>query len=114
MRTERTAEIPAHEVAEQLRQEGRPVCPQFRRACREGSYPVQGYCVLAEASGWFMLPSIAEYRGYCTTSRFGECRWFGGPGEGLVSVEGHRGGPPTQAKAWNPPDVAHPLLRDHT
>ncbi len=113
MRSERTAEIPAHEVAEGLCQERRPRCPQFRQVGMESPYPVQGYCVLGQSTGWFLIPSIAEYRGYCTTSQFGACRWFGGTGERFGSVEGQRGEQPTRMDTWNPPDVAHPLLRDH-
>ncbi len=114
MNAEGTDETQAREVAEWHRQYRRPLCPQFRQAAMEGSYPVRGYCVLAEAAGWFMIPSIEEYQGYCTTARFGGCCWFGGMRESFGSVEGQRGELPARTNAWDPPDVAHPLLRDHT
>jgi hypothetical protein len=85
-------------LAISLRAEPRPRCPQLRPCQAEGRYPVQGYCVLADSPGWFMIPSIEEYRESCTTSRWGVCCWLRGDAhegtEGGAALpapgEGHR------------------------
>ena len=51
-------------------------CPRLRPVTLEWLYPVAGYCVLGHRPGWYMIPSIAEYRTYCTTERFPECVWY--------------------------------------
>ena len=91
MQPERDDEVYARELAVPLRADPRPRCPQLRACRAERLYPVQGYCVLAESPGWFMIPSIEEYREYCTTPRWGACCWFrrSSPGENTEIVEGH-------------------------
>ena len=54
------------------------VCPMFRSVRAGSLYPVQGYCLLDRSPGGFMIPSIAEFREFCTTSGFAACPWFGG------------------------------------
>jgi len=63
-------------LSEHLKQNRVPLCPQLRQACMDWLYPVQGYCILEHIPGGLMIPSIEEYRTYCTTSRFHECKWF--------------------------------------
>ena len=63
----------------------RPQCPQLRLTSTEWLYPVEGYCILERSAGRLMIPSIEEYRNYCTTARFHECCWFGGA-ESVVST----------------------------
>jgi hypothetical protein len=63
MNAEETDEIHALDLAKWLREERRPLCPQFRPHHIERLYPVQGYCVLSQLSGWFMIPSVEQYRG---------------------------------------------------
>jgi len=62
MTAEQNDNIRARELAERLRKDPRPRCPPLRACRAERLYPVQGYCVLAESPGWFMIPSIEEYR----------------------------------------------------
>ena len=76
MYPERTDAVEARAEANRLRADPRPRCPQLRACRAERLYPVPGYCVLADTPGWFMIPSIEEYREYCTTPRWGDCCWF--------------------------------------
>jgi hypothetical protein len=112
MNAEDSDEIHTQELAKRLRDDRRPLCPQFRGCGIEGLYPVQGYCVLSQSPGWFMIPSIEEYREYCTTPRFGECCWFRGTGEFRGSVETQPEERPARADLWPPPDVVQPTLGD--
>jgi hypothetical protein len=105
-------EIHAQELAKRLREEPRPLCPQLHSCDHERLYPVEGYCVLADSPGWFMIPSIEEYRQYCTTPRFGECRWFRGAGANSGPVEGQPRERPTRTDLWSPPEVLKPTLGD--
>jgi hypothetical protein len=59
--------------------EAAPCCPRFRRVALERLYPVTGYCVLTHRTGRLMIPSIEEYRAYCTSSRFRRCPWWAHP-----------------------------------
>ena len=94
----------AGELAERLREVRLPTCSQIRPACVERLYPVQGYCILDQARAQFMIPSIEEFRNYCTTPRFRQCPWFAGAGDetdqGRPEV---RASPPTNV--WSPPDM---------
>jgi len=65
-----------HELGEHLRENQVPLCPQLRPATAQWLYPVEGYCTLEHIPGGLMIPSIEEYRTYCTSSRFHECKWF--------------------------------------
>jgi hypothetical protein len=76
MHREHNDEDHARTLAVSLQAEHRPQCPQLRPCHAEGLYPVQGYCVLAESPGWFMIPSIEEYRESCTSPQWGDCCWF--------------------------------------
>ena len=99
------------ELAKRLREGTEPLCPQFRRCNLEGTYPVQGHCVLSRSPGWFMIPSIEEYRTYCTSRVFTRCHWFGQTGEGAEPLEEESGGHPVQTETWEPPEVDEPRLR---
>lgn len=112
MNAEENDEIHARELAKRLRNIPRPLCPQFRECDVERLYPVQGYCALAQSPAWFMVPSIEEFREYCTTSRFAQCCWFSGGRETGGSVEGRREGPPIRVDTWHPPEVLQPTLGD--
>ncbi len=79
MISEDSDEIHFRKLGEHLRENGQPLCPQFHVCQLERLYPVRGYCVLAQSPGWFMVPSIEEYREHCLTSRYGECYWFERP-----------------------------------
>jgi hypothetical protein len=111
MNAEEDDEIHARKLAERLREDREPLCPQLRACRAERLYPVHGYCVLAESPGWFMVPSTEEYREYCTTPRFGDCCWFRGRRENPGSVENHRGEDPVPRDAGQPQDVVQPALR---
>jgi hypothetical protein len=87
MTSEESDEIHARKLAERLRENRHPLCPQFRFCHLERLYPVRGYCVLAQSPGWFMVPSIEEYREHCMTLRFGECWWFRRPQGNTESAE---------------------------
>ncbi|MFI5342536.1 MAG: hypothetical protein ACHQ7N_22225, partial [Candidatus Methylomirabilales bacterium] len=114
MDAEENDETHTQELAKGLREDPRPLCPQFRGCDIQRLYPVQGYCVLAQSPGWFMVPSIEEYREHCTTPRFGECCWFRGTREQTGSAEGRRGDEAIRAEAWQPPDVGQATLRGGT
>ena len=106
MHPERIDEVYAGELAVSLRADPRPRCPQLRACGAEGLYPVQGYCVLAESPGWFMIPSIEEYREYCMTLRYGDCCWFRRivSEEKTVAGEVPRAEQPIRVNTWQPPD----------
>lgn len=87
MTSEESDEIHARKLAERLRENRQPLCPQFHVCQMQRLYPVRGYCVLAQSPGWFMVPSIEEYLEHCTTPRFGECCWFGRPQGNTESAE---------------------------
>jgi hypothetical protein len=111
MIAEQNDNIRAWELAERLREDPRPWCPHLRACRAEWLYPVQGYCVLAESPGWFMIPSIEEYREYCTTPRYGDCCWFGrlGTGELPGAGEAHREDQAIRGNTWQPPDGGQPI-----
>jgi hypothetical protein len=108
MNAEEMDKIHAGDLAQRLREERRPLCPQFRPHHIERL--VQGYCVLTQSPGWFMIPSIEEYREYCTTPRFGECCWFrrtgenAGPGPtgGTADPNGYMAGHPQGPRREDP------------
>ena len=112
MHPERKDEVYAQELAVSFRADPRPRCPQLRACCAERLYPVQGYCVLADQPGWFMIPSIEEYREYCTTLRWGDCGWF----RRIGTEERTGAGEPTQEEqairgnSWQPPDGGQPIF----
>ena len=112
MNVEQTDERYTQQVAERLRADLRPRCPQLRVCHTERLYPVEGYCVLADSPGQFMTPSIEEYRASCTTARFVDCCWFRGPGAGHGSVETPPPARPVRAERWLPSDVVPPTLGD--
>jgi hypothetical protein len=62
MHLERNDEVYARALAVSLRADFQPRCPHLRACRAEWLYPVQGYCAPAESPGWFMIPSIEEYR----------------------------------------------------
>ena len=53
---------------------GEPICPFFKKAHADRLYPVTGYC-RGRLNGKLMIPSIAEYREFCTTERCRSCRY---------------------------------------
>jgi len=63
-------------MVELLGQVRLPVCPRLRAAHVKPFYPVDGYCVLDQSPGWFMIPSVEEFRTYCTSAQFDQCPWF--------------------------------------
>jgi hypothetical protein len=77
MRHEQTDAVAGRAGAAGLQGESPPRCPQLRACHAKGMSPVHGYCVLADTPGWFMIPSLTEYRAYCTTPRWDACGWFG-------------------------------------
>ena len=105
-------ETQARELAERLRGERQPLCPQCRACGIERLYPVQGYCVLSQAPGWFMIPSIEEYREHCTTPRFRECCWFRGDRQRGESAEPKPDERLARADRWPPPRVLQPTRGD--
>ena len=64
------------ESALQLRDDPRPVCPQFRPSRKATLYPVRGHCAPLHRPGFFDIPRIDEYGNYCTRPTFAECPWF--------------------------------------
>ena len=103
-------EIHIAELANRLHEESKPLCPQFRSYSLERLYPVQGHCALSGFPGWFMIPSIEEYRTYCTRVAFVLCPWFGRareaaePGAQFPGEQAARSelGWPTQASKTTP------------
>jgi len=108
----RNDEVYVRELAVSLRADPRPRCPQLRACRAERLHPVQGYGVLAESPGWFMIPSIEEYREYGTTARWGDCCWFRriGTGEMTDASEAHREEQAIRVHMWQPPDGVQPIL----
>ncbi len=51
---------------------GEPVCPFFKKVSAKWLYPLAGYCG-NRPDGKLMIPSIAEYRQFCTTEDFQSC-----------------------------------------
>lgn len=68
-------------LAERLRQVHLPLCPQIRSANTVWR-AVEGYCVFDRGPGRLMIPSVEEFRNYCTTLKFHQCPWFGGRRDG--------------------------------
>jgi hypothetical protein len=66
-------------LIDRLREARLPVCPRVRSAQTKWPNAVDGYCVLGFEPG-YMIPSLVEYRSYCTTSLFSQCPWFRAPG----------------------------------
>ena len=101
-------EAHARELAGSLREVPRHRCPQMRPACAEWLYPVEGYCVLKWTPAWLMIPSIEEFRQYCT-ARFRQCPWFAGswdeatPGPARIQA-------PLPADLWKPPGMPQPSV----
>jgi hypothetical protein len=60
-------------------------CPQFRLVT-ERQYPAEGYCVLAQSPA-YMIPTVAEHREFCTTSRYPTCVHFERGAAAATSVE---------------------------
>jgi len=112
MNAEEKDEIHARERGKRVRAEPPPRGPQFRGCDVERLYPVQGYCVLSQSPGWFMIPSIEEHREYCTTPRFGECCWFRKKHESEGSVKAQAGEHPAQDDAWPNQQVLLPTVAD--
>lgn len=92
MNTEQPSdEIYVAELAERVRGETKPLCPQFRTYALDGLYPVRGHCILARCPGWFMIPSIEEYGRYCTSRGFVHCPWFRGTGNAVGPIADQSG-----------------------
>ncbi|GEM_PF-5553344 len=53
---------------------GEPICPFFKKAGADWLYPVTGYC-RGRLNGKLMIPSVAEYREFCTTELYRSCRY---------------------------------------
>jgi hypothetical protein len=53
------------------------MCPMLRLVPAGHMYPVRGYCVVGRSPGGFMIPSIAEFREFCSGPGFAACPWFG-------------------------------------
>ena len=92
----RIAELPL-----QLREDPRPVCPQFRPYHDETLFPGRGHCAPLHRPGWFVVPSVDEYGRYCTDPDFALCPWFRSGGAARADV----GGPP-EARAETRPVVS--------
>ncbi len=58
--------------AGRFQEAGEPICPFFKKATADWLYPVTGYC-RGRPDGMLFIPSIAEYRDFCTTERFRLC-----------------------------------------
>jgi hypothetical protein len=97
-------EAHACELAESLRRVRRPECPHMRSAAANWLYPVEGYCVLSRAPAWLMIPSIEEFRQYCTTVEFHKCPWFAGSRDEPVPAL-PRIPPPLPLYVWKNPDM---------
>jgi len=59
------------------------LCPMLRAAQAELLYPVQGYCILGRSPAGFMIPSIAEFREFCSGPGFTACPLFRSAQESL-------------------------------
>ncbi len=105
-------EIQMAELAKRLREEPKPLCPQFRAYKLEGLYPVRGHCALSRSPGWYMIPSIEEYRTYCTRVAFVLCRWFGQADEAAGAVVDHPGEQAARAELGWPAEVDAPRLKE--
>ncbi len=88
-----------------------PQCHQFREQ-KIGRYPMKGVCLFSQSPGWFMIPSIEEYREYCTTSRFGTCCWYRGAEEMCGTAERQGGSVTVHANSWLPPRAFPPTRGD--
>ncbi len=99
------------ELANRLREEPGPLCPQFRSYNLERLYPVQGHCALSRSQGGFMIPSIEEYRTYCTRVTFVLCRWFGQTGEAAEPVADRPGEQAARTEREWPTEVGEPRVR---
>lgn len=60
------------ELARRLREQPRVHCPCFRPARLGMPYPVEGYC-LGHGDGRLMIPSVAEFRDYCSSPTYTRC-----------------------------------------
>ena len=82
-----------------------PVCPWMRLARKETGYAIDGYCVLDQSPGWFMIPSIEEFDTYCTGAQFHRCPWFnrGQADRAAPKGQSQRN---THPEVWEPPDYA--------
>ena len=77
------------ELVRQLRDELRPVCPQFRPYKQETRYPGRGHCIPLHRLGCLIIPSIDEYGRYCTRPTFAACPWF----RAVDAAHAEEGGP---------------------
>ncbi len=112
MNAERSSdEVHAAELANSLREETKPLCTQFRACNLEELYPVRGHCVLSRSPGWFMIPSIEEYRTYCTKVEFVQCRWFARTGKAAGPAADRSGEQAALRELGWPTEVAEPRLR---
>jgi hypothetical protein len=68
-----------------------PGCPMLRSVRARPMYPVQGYCALGCSPGGFMIPSIAEFREFCSGSGFAACPWFRSAQDSLPAMPEGRG-----------------------
>ena len=105
MKIAQDAKVHAEELGTPLYESCQPLCLQFRSCSTERPYPVQGHCVLAQSPGWFMIPSIEEYREYCTRPRFAACCWYRGTGDSAGWREARGREPSMQMAAWQPPKM---------
>ncbi len=87
-------------------------CPQFRPCDLTRMYPVRGYCILTQTPGWLMIPSIEEYRMYCTGWGFAQCPWFRQGGESATRVEPRAVRQAARMETWQPPEIDGPSLFD--
>lgn len=91
-------------LADRLQQAHLPVCPQMRPA---GTLwrAVEGYCVFDCAPGRHMIPSVEEFRNWCTTQQFHQCPWFGVTRDGAGAPMTPRSRPPIRTGTWLAPDT---------
>lgn len=50
-------------------------CPHLQPARADWIYPMAGYC-RALPGGLLMIPSVGEYRSFCTTGGHGDCLFY--------------------------------------
>jgi len=55
--------------------EPKPRCPFFKKIEDDRYYPLVGYCS-APLTGGLEVPSIAEFRDFCTTERYIDCQIY--------------------------------------